>query len=54
MTHIENIPHILAQGFVHKDSPHASDAYVAIGDQSIINARNQKKIAGRAISEYYY
>ena len=52
MTHIENIPHILAQGFVHKDSLLASSSYVAIGDQSLINARNQKKVAGRTISEY--
>lgn len=52
MTHIENIPHIIAQGFVHKDSSHASSTYTAIGDQSIINARNKKKVAGRFISEY--
>lgn len=52
MIHIENIPHILAQGFVHKDSLFASSSYVAIGDQSLINARNQKKVAGRTISEY--
>ena len=52
MTHIENIPHILQVGIVHKDSPNASPTYIAIGDQSLILARNQKIIAGRTISEY--
>lgn len=52
MTHIENVPHILQVGFVHKDSPNASPTYIAIGDPSLIHARDQKTIAGRVISEY--
>lgn len=44
MTHIKNIPYILEKGIVHKNSINASMNYVSIGDTSLINTRNNKKI----------
>jgi hypothetical protein len=52
MTHIENIPHILKVGFVHRNSPLASSDYISIGDQSLINSRGQKQLQGRVLSDY--
>ena len=45
MTHVQNIPHVLKYGFVHKDSLHAYKDYVAIGDTSVIETRNQHFLA---------
>ena len=44
MTHIENIPHILANGITHKNSPDANPDYVTIGDKSLINTRATKQV----------
>ena len=44
MTHIENVPHILKHGITHKNSPHANSDYVAIGDNSLIDARATKSV----------
>ncbi|MEQ8471905.1 MAG: DUF4433 domain-containing protein [Marinoscillum sp.] len=42
--HIENIPHILSNGITHKDSPHANSDFVGIGDLSLINNRNTRRV----------
>lgn len=39
MTHIANIPHILANGITHASSKNANPNYVPIGDVSLIKAR---------------
>jgi hypothetical protein len=44
MTHIKNIPHILEYGITHKYSPNANPDYVAIGDTSLINTRETKRV----------
>lgn len=42
MTHINNIPHILRCGIVHKRSPLSNPNYVPIGDRSLIDTRTSK------------
>ena len=44
LVHIANIPHILAQGFVHDTSPRANPLYVPIGDSSAIAVRRRKAV----------
>lgn len=44
LVHIDNIPHILENGFVHKYSPKADKDYIPIGDTSVIETRNSKII----------
>jgi hypothetical protein len=44
MTHIENIPHILNCGIVHKDSSNANPNYISIGDISLIDTRAKKSV----------
>lgn len=44
MTHIENIPHILANGITHKNSPYRNPYYKNIGDLSLISNRSHKEI----------
>jgi hypothetical protein len=44
MTHIENIPHILHYGITHKNSPNCNPNFVPIGDQSLIDARSEKRV----------
>ena len=41
MVHIDNIRHIVDNGFVHKESPYASPNYVPIGDTTVIASRAQ-------------
>ncbi|WP_236636887.1 type II toxin-antitoxin system toxin DNA ADP-ribosyl transferase DarT [Sinomicrobium soli] len=45
MTHIKNIPHILQHGVTHKDSPNSNDNFVTIGDISLIDTRNTKRVS---------
>jgi hypothetical protein len=45
MTHIENIPHILECGIVHKDSPNANPNYISIGDISLIDTRSKRSVS---------
>jgi hypothetical protein len=53
MTHIGNIPHILANGITHIASANANAAYVPIGDGSLINRRTQIALPnGRLLSDY--
>lgn len=53
LVHIDNIPHVLSFGFVHKDSPNANPNYIPIGDQSVIDVRESKSLAGgQAIGSY--
>ena len=42
--HIKNIPHVISKGITHKDSPDANSNFVEIGDVSLINKRNTKKV----------
>lgn len=44
MIHIQNIPHILQEGFVHLASMRASRHYVSIGDAAVILKRNNRFI----------
>ena len=44
ITHIENIPHILQFGITHKDSMNKNPDYKNIGDVSLIDTRNKKKV----------
>ena len=44
ITHIENIPHILNYGITHKNSTNSNPNFKAIGDSSLINTRNKKKV----------
>lgn len=42
--HIENIPHIIENGITHKNSPNANPNFIGIGDISLINNRETRKI----------
>lgn len=44
ITHIENIPHILKYGITHKRSKKYNPNYINIGDSSLINTREIKKV----------
>ena len=44
MIHIGNIPHVLEHGITHKNSPNANPNFINIGDISLINTRNNKRI----------
>ncbi len=44
MAHIENIPHILEHGIVHKNSPNSNPDYISIGDVSLIDNRATKTV----------
>jgi len=53
MTHIGNIPHIVTNGITHIASANANTSYVAIGDGSLINRRNEINLAnGRSLGDY--
>lgn len=44
MIHIDNIPHVLANGITHKNSINANPNYIPIGDTSIIDKRTNRII----------
>lgn len=53
MTHIANVPHILAHGITHKHSAGANTAFTPIGDPSLIASRNSFVLDnGRTLGEY--
>lgn len=53
MTHIKNIPHILKHGITHLSSAKKNKNYVAIGDGSLINRRNDIKLTnGARLGDY--
>lgn len=53
MVHIENIPHVLEYGFVHKDSCNADPNYIPIGDTSVIRVREERAVVGeKTIGQY--
>ena len=53
MVHIENIPHVLEYGFVHKDSCNADPNYIPIGDTSVIRVREERAVIGeKTIGQY--
>jgi len=43
--HIENIPHVLANGVTNKDSPNANPNFIGIGDVSLIGNRNTRQVS---------
>lgn len=45
MTHIDNIEHILQYGITHRNSPNRNLDYIAIGDVSLINTRDSKRVS---------
>jgi hypothetical protein len=52
LVHISNIPNILINGFVHKDSPRADPNYIPIGDTSVIDVREHNTIHGIILGKY--
>ena len=52
ITHIDNIPHIIKYGLVKKNSQYRNENFVNIGDQQIIQLREEKDIKGYKISDY--
>jgi len=53
MTHVKNIPHILKHGITHISSASKNKNYVAIGDGSLISARNDFPMPnGKTLGEY--
>ena len=53
MTHIENIPHILQNGFTHSKSSKANANFTPIGDRSLIATRNDFLLQnGRQLGDY--
>ena len=53
MMHIENIPHILQNGFTHSTSVNANPDFVPIGDSSLISTRNNFLLNNsRRLGEY--
>jgi hypothetical protein len=44
MSHITNVPHILAHGITHRNSANANPDYTPIGDGSLIRTRDEKLI----------
>lgn len=44
ITHIENLPHILKYGITHKTALNANVDYISIGDESLIQTRENRKI----------
>lgn len=44
ITHIDNIPHIMQYGITHFTSANSDNNYVSIGDSTLINKRNTKKL----------
>lgn len=53
MVHIDNIPHILKYGFVHRKDSGASSSYVPIGDSTVINTRMNKRLKdGSCLADY--
>jgi hypothetical protein len=53
MTHIENVPHLIAHGITHRGSTRANANYVSIGDPSLISTRNDFLLSnGRRLGDY--
>ncbi len=53
MIHIDNIPHVLQYGITHRNSPNTNQNFIPIGDNSLINTRNQKTLNnGNILGEY--
>lgn len=53
MTHVQNIPHILAHGITHSKSVNANPEFVSIGDGSLIANRNAFPVPnGKTIGDY--
>lgn len=53
MVHIENIPHILANGITHSTSVNSNPLYVPIGDSSLISTRSRHLLSnGKQIGDY--
>ena len=44
ITHIDNIPHILENGIIHKNSPKKNLGFKNIGDKSLIDTRSTKTL----------
>lgn len=53
IVHIDNIPHILKYGFVHRKGSDACSCYIPIGDSTVINTRTNKRLKdGSCLSDY--
>lgn len=53
IVHIDNIPHILEYGIVHREDSNANPHYVSIGDATVINTRTNKQLSdGSYLSDY--
>ena len=52
MTHIDNIPHIVRCGLVRASSPLHDEHYVSIGDNQVIERRNERPVNGYRLCDY--
>lgn len=53
MTHIDNVPHILAHGVTHRNSPNANPNFTPIGDPALISYRDEFLLnTGRTLGDY--
>ena len=53
MTHVENIPHILANGITHQRSANSNENYVPIGAGGLISKRESVLLSnGNALGDY--
>ncbi|MBO4784891.1 MAG: DUF4433 domain-containing protein [Lachnospiraceae bacterium] len=52
MTHIDNMPHIVRCGLVRASSPLRDENYVSIGDNQVINRRNESPVNGYHLNDY--
>jgi len=53
ITHIKNVPHILTHGITHANSNNSNKNYISIGDNSLINRRNNITISnGKRLGDY--
>ncbi len=53
ITHIDNIEHILQYGITHKNSAYCNQGYRTIGDDSLINRRDNKFLPnGQVLGDY--
>jgi len=51
MVHVQNMPHVLSSGLVHRSSVHASANYKAIGDRALIAKRRTLRVAVEGTGE---
>lgn len=51
MVHMDNMPHVIATGLIHRNSKSASGNFKAIGDATLISTRHEKAVTVNDTSE---